>query len=109
MGWFNDKHQPDWSESSEKRIITAFQQGVKTIMAGVADIKTAQAAEHTDLATLVQLQTQLLTAFANGTLSPADAQAILDETTGEDSTVKTAIGAIQAALPPTPPTPPATS
>lgn len=73
---------------------------------GIADIKTAQAAEHADLATLVGLQQQLLTAFANGTLSQEDAQAILDETNAQDATAKTAITAIQAALTPAPPPPP---
>ncbi len=69
-------------------------------MAGISDIKAAQAAEKADLAVLAGLVTQLLTAFANGTLSPADAQALLDETNSQDATVKTNIASIQAALPP---------
>jgi hypothetical protein len=74
------------------------------IMAGVLDIKNAQATEKADLATLVALIPQLLTAMANGTLSPADAQNILDEINAEDATVKSSVTTITAAL-----APPATS
>ena len=70
------------------------------IMAGLSDIKAALDAEKADLATLATQVTQLLAAFASGTLSPADAQALLDEINGDDSSVKTSIAAISAALPP---------
>ncbi len=70
----------------------------KTIVANLADVKAAQAAEKADLATLVALVTQLLQAFANGTLSPADAQALVDEMTNESTGIKASITAIQAAL-----------
>lgn len=69
-------------------------------MAGLSDIKAALDAEKADLATLATQVTQLLAAFASGTLSPADAQALLDEINGDDSSVKTSIAAISAALPP---------
>ena len=69
-------------------------------MAGLADVKTALAAEHADLVTLSGLVTQLLTAFASGSLSQADAQALLDTITGDDASVKSSIGAIQAAVAP---------
>jgi hypothetical protein len=75
---------------------------VDKIMAGVSDIKTAQAGEKADLAALVALLTQLLAAFAAGTLTSTDAAAILAEINDEDSTVKTAISTIQAALAPAP-------
>ena len=76
-------------------------------MAGLADLKAAQAAEKADLAALGVLVTQLLTAFANQTLSPADAQALLDEMNSEDATVKSNIASISAAIPPATPAPPA--
>lgn len=74
-------------------------------MAGISDIQSAQAAEKSDLATLAGLITQLLTAFASGQMTPAQAQAVLDEINSEDSTIKTNISSIQNAL--TPPAPPA--
>lgn len=88
-------------------LLTEIHKGQKTIMAGISDIKTAQAAEKADLAALTGLINQLLAAFAAGTLSPADAQAILDETTSEDATVKSSIASITAALPPVTPVTPA--
>lgn len=71
-------------------------------MAGLSDVKTALAAEKADLATLTGLITQLLAAFAAGTLSSADAQTLLDEINTDDATVKSSITSIQSALP-TPP------
>jgi hypothetical protein len=71
---------------------------IDQIMAGITDIQTAQAAEKKDLATLATLITQLLTAFASGAMSPAQAQAVLDQINAEDATAKTQITAIQAAL-----------
>ncbi len=68
-------------------------------MAGITDIQTAQAAEKSDLAALGTLIGQLLAAFASGAMTPAQAQAVLDEINSEDSTVKTNIATIQAALP----------
>lgn len=68
-------------------------------MAGITDIQTAQAAEKADLATLTALIPQLLAAFASGAMTPAQAQAVLDEINGEDATIKTSIASIQAALP----------
>lgn len=68
-------------------------------MAGITDIQTAQSAEKADLVTLTGLTAQLLAAFASGAMTPAQAQAVLDEINSEDSTVKTNIASIQAALP----------
>lgn len=68
-------------------------------MAGISDIQAAQAAEKADLVTLTGLVTQLLTAFASGAMTPAQAQAVLDEISAEDATVKSNITSIQAALP----------
>lgn len=87
-----------------QKTLDRIEQQQEKIMAGITDIKTAQAAEKTDLATLVALVPQLLQAFANGTLSPADAQAVLDEINSEDATIKTTAASIAAALPP--PAPP---
>lgn len=78
---------------------------IDQIMAGITDIQTAQAVEKKDLATLATLLTQLLTAFASGAMTPAQAQAVLDEVNAEDATAKTQISAIQAALPGAPPPP----
>lgn len=78
----------------------------QTIMAGIADIQTLVNQEKADLVTMSSLITQLLTAFANETLTPADAQALVDELTSNDTTVKGAISSIQNALtPPAPATP----
>lgn len=69
-------------------------------MAGLADVKTALAAEHGDLVTLTGLVVKLLQAQASGSLSAADAQALLDTITGDDASVKTSIDAITTALTP---------
>lgn len=83
-------------------ILTARQQrkDIQQIMAGISDIQTAQSAEKADLVTLTGLITSLLAAFASGAMTPAQAQAVLDEVNSEDSTIKTSITTIQAALPP---------
>ncbi len=67
-------------------------------MAGITDIQSAQAAEKADLAVLTGLIAQLLTAFASGAMTPAQAQAVLDEISAEDATVKTNITSLQTAL-----------
>jgi len=72
-------------------------------MPGISDVKAAQATEHADLVVLSQLLQQLLTAFASGQMTAADAQALLDETNAQDATVKTNIASIQSALPPVTP------
>ena len=90
-----------WLNSKLTRVL----KNQETIMAGISDIQSAQAAEKSDLATLAGLITQLLTAFASGQMTPAQAQAVLDEINSEDSTIKTNISSIQNAL--TPPAPPA--
>ena len=74
-------------------------------MAGITDIQAAQTAEKADLVTLTGLISQILAAFASGAMTPAQAQSVLDEINSEDSTVKTNIASLQAALP----TPAATS
>lgn len=80
--------------------LTAIETNQEKIMAGIIDIQAAQAAEKADLVTLTGLISQLLAAFASGAMTPAQAQAVLDEINGEDTTVKTNISTIQAALPP---------
>jgi hypothetical protein len=81
---------------------------ILNIMANITDIQTAQTAEKADLVTLTGFVTQLLAAFASGAMTPAQAQAVLDEINAEDSTVKTNIASIQKALPTPPPVPPPT-
>ena len=68
-------------------------------MAGITDIINAEAQEHSDLAALTALVPQLLTAFASGQMTPAQAQALVDGMSADDSTIKTTITSIQAALP----------
>ena len=81
-------------------------------MASIANLLAADAALTTDVTALSGLVTQLITAFAalaNGSLSPAQAQQLLSDLQGADTTVESAKAAIQAALAPaTPPAPPAT-
>lgn len=72
-------------------------------MAGIAEVQSALAQEKADLLTLTGLIAQLLAAFAGGNLTPAAAQALLDEITDDDSTVKSSIASITAALPAVPP------
>ncbi len=81
-------------------MLQAIEKGLTKVMAGLADIQTAQSATKSDLAALVALITQLLTAFASGSITPAQAQTILDEIQAEDATVKSSIATISAALPP---------
>ena len=75
------------------------------LMATVAQILAAQQQEKADIATLAGLVTQLLTAFAAGTLSPADAQSILNEVTSEDQSITGMAASVTAALNPPPPAP----
>lgn len=78
-------------------------------MATTQDILAEQAKTKQDLVTLQATTTNLLAAFAAGTLSPADAQAILDNATADDATAVDLNTHIQAALGTTPAgTPPAT-
>ena len=69
-------------------------------MAGINDINTAQTTLEADLTAENGLILQLLTAFANQTLSPAEAQAIVDKMNADDATAKTNVAAINAALNP---------
>ena len=80
--------------------VSALQSGQEKIMAAIDDLKAAQAAEKSDLATLAGLVTQLLQAFAAGTITPTDAKALVDEMNAQDATVKTNIASIQSALTP---------
>lgn len=68
------------------------------IMAAIDDLDKAQAAEKADLATLTGLITQLLTAFANQTMTPAQAQALLTEMNAEDATITSNTASIKTAL-----------
>ena len=85
--------------------LNRIEKGVTDIMAGIKDIQTAQTAEKADLVALGGLITQLLSAFASGAMTPAQAQAVLDEINAEDSTIKANIASIQAALPTPAPAP----
>jgi hypothetical protein len=72
------------------------------IMATLAQILAAQQQEKTDLSTLAGLIQQLLTAFANGNLTPAQASGILTEMQSEDSTIESLAASINTALGNTP-------
>ncbi len=67
-------------------------------MAAIKDIQDAQAGEKADLAALAVLVPQLLTAFASGAMTPAQAQGVLDEINSEDTSIKGHVTAIQTAL-----------
>ncbi len=75
-------------------------------MASIANVLAADAQLKTDVTALTALVTQLITAFnalATGGLSPAQAQQLLTDLQGDDTTVASATAAIQAALnPPAP-------
>ena len=78
------------------------QQGkdIKTLMAGVTDVQSAETTLHADLVAENGLIKQLLTAFANGNLSPTQAQALVDTMNQDDADAKSNVAAITAALPP---------
>lgn len=75
-------------------------------MASIANVLAADTALKNDISALSALVTQLITAFAalaNGSLTPAQAQQLLTDLQGDDTTVQSATTAIQNALnPPTP-------
>ncbi len=114
MQWFGGKPSPPPQtlavtlslDPALMALVKTFTSNQEKIMAGITDIQSAQAAEKADLATLTGLIGQLLAAFASGAMTPAQAQAVLDEINAEDSTVKSNITTIQAALPPAAPAPP---
>lgn len=68
------------------------------VMGAFQTVQNAEALLHTDLATENGLITQLLTAFANGTISPAQAQALVTQIQSDDTTAQQNATAIQAAL-----------
>jgi fructose-bisphosphate aldolase class 1 len=78
------------------------EQQQEKIMASIATIQAAQLQEKTDLATLATLVPQLLAAFASGAMTPAQAQAVLNEVNSEDSTIQSISASVSAALPPAP-------
>lgn len=75
------------------------------IMAGITDITSSQTTLHADLIAENGLVKQLLTAFANQTISPAQAQTIIDGMNADDADAKGNIDLITAALPPASATP----
>lgn len=74
--------------------------GESTLMAGVVDVQNAQTTLHADLVAENGLIKQLLTAFAAGTLTPAQAQTLVDGMNADDADAKANVAAITAALPP---------
>jgi len=68
-------------------------------MAGVSDVQSAQTTLHDDLVAENGLIKQLLTAFAAGNLTPAQAQALVDQMNADDADAKSNVAAITAALP----------
>lgn len=77
----------------------------RKIMATVQDILNAQAQEKADIAALVTGVGALLAAFAAGSITSAQAQAIVTEMQSEDSSVTGLTAAINAALNPPAPAP----
>lgn len=77
------------------------QQGkdIKSIMAGITDVNSAETTLHQDLVAENGLILQLLTAFANGNLTSTQAQALVDGMNADDATAKSNVAAITAALP----------
>jgi hypothetical protein len=96
-----------WLTAQFALITAAITKGQSQIMASINNILAAQAAEKADLATLVGLIPQLLAAFANGEMTPAQAASVLAEMQTEDATIQSQTASVQAAL--NPPTPPAGS
>jgi len=68
-------------------------------MDGVSDVQSAQTTLHDDLVAENGLIKQLLTAFAAGNLTPAQAQALVDQMNADDADAKSNVAAITAALP----------
>ncbi len=75
-------------------------------MANLSDVKAAQASEKADLAVLVALVPQILQLVVSGSLSSADAQALIDEMTNQGTDIKSSIAAINKVLVVPPPPPP---
>jgi len=80
---------------------------IKKIMANLTDVTSAQTTLHADLVAENGLIKQLLTAFANGNLTPAAAQTLVTAMEADDADAKSNAAAITAALPPVAPAPPA--
>jgi hypothetical protein len=84
------------------RKLDDLKKGQTEIMASIADILAAQAQEDADLKTLTTSVQTLLTAFASGQITPAQAQQILTDMQAEDATVNTLNASINTALGVTP-------
>jgi ABC-type transporter Mla subunit MlaD len=80
------------------RKLDDLKKGQTEIMASIADILAAQAQEDADLKTLTTSVQTLLAAFANGQITPAQAQQILTDMQAEDATVNTLNSSINTAL-----------
>ena len=92
---------PGLAQKLDQILTQLTQQGkdIRKIMAGITDITSAQTTLHGDLVAENGLIKQLLTAFANQTLTPQQAQAIIDGMNADDADAKGNIALIQAALP----------
>jgi len=104
VNWFQ-RHQPATAgqlADMEARILEAVKIQGDRIMAGINDVTSAETTLHADLAAENGLVKQLLTAFANQTLTPAQAQTLVDGMNADDADAKGTIAAIQAALPAAP-------
>ncbi len=103
MSLFARRRLPPQGISAEafewlKQELNQLQKGQVQIMAGIKDIQDAQAGEKADLAQLAVLFPQLLTAFASGAMTPAQAQSVLDGINSSDTSIKGHVAAIQTAL-----------
>lgn len=91
-----------WARSIEQKL-DSIQGDVKKIMASIASILAAQQQEDTDIGLLSTAVTNLLSAFANGQITPAQAQQILTDMQTEDATIQGLSSSINSALGTTPP------
>lgn len=87
------------------KILERIEEKVNKIMASIVDILAAQGKEKADLAILVGLVNGLLTAVAAETITPAQAQGILDEMNSQDASITTLSTAVDAVVNPPIPTP----
>lgn len=81
--------------------LTEIEGKVDKIMAGLTDINSAQTTLHADLVAENGLIKQLLAAFANQTLTSAQAQALVDAMNVDDADAKSNAALLTAALNPT--------
>ena len=86
-----------WARSIDQKLDSILGD-VKSIMATIASILAAQQQETTDIGLLSTAVTNLLAAFASGSISPADAQTLLSGIQSGDQTIAALSTSINSAL-----------